>query len=296
MNNDTYQIITDRIIEKLSAGVIPWKHFSTLRADESAPRNYLSERPYNGVNYFLLSMMQYRSPYWLTFKQAKSLGGNVRKGEKSTPIVFWSFTDVKDPDSRPGEISSRDKRHAFLKRFNVFNQEQVDGIELKAMPETPSGRDTSPNDTADAVIHSMHNAPTIDYVDSPSAFYRPSTDTIQMTNKQHCVNDDRFYEVLFHELTHSTGHKKRLARDGVGNSHAFGSREYGREELIAEMGAAFLCAECGISQGTIDDSSAYIDNWLKLFRSDTKILIQAAGKAQKACDFILGRKYRGNVE
>jgi antirestriction protein ArdC len=285
MNSDTYQIITDRIIAKLEQGVVPWKHYTTLRSDECAPRNLLSNRPYHGVNFFLLSMMGYQSPYWLTYRQAQELGGNVRKGEHSVPIVYWNFVEREDKET--GETKSV----PFLKYFSVFNAEQVEGIDPK-IPSAPIERETSANQEAERIVASMPQRPVIEHGAFSVACYSPSTDTVKMTEQKLCVSDARYYEVLLHELTHSTGHASRLNREKEMNGwHAFGSKEYSREELVAEMGAAFLCAECGLSQATIDDSAAYIDSWLKVLKADPKAVVLAAGKAQKAADFILGRTY-----
>jgi antirestriction protein ArdC len=285
MNSDTYQIVTDRIIAKLNEGTIPWKHYTSLRSEESAPRNYVSDRPYHGINYFLLSMMGYRSPSWITYNQAKALDGQVRKGEKSVPIVYWNFVERQDRET------GKAKQIPFLKYFSVFNAEQVEGIDPK-FPSSAIERETTPNQEAERIITNMPNSPTIVNGDFPIACYSPSSDTVKMTEQKSCVSDERYYEVLLHELTHSTGHKSRLNREKeMGGWHAFGSKEYSREELVAEMGAAFLCSECGLSQSTIDDSASYIASWLQVLKVDPKAVVMAAGKAQKAADFILGRSY-----
>jgi antirestriction protein ArdC len=286
MNTDTtYQIVTDRILERLQAGVIPWKHYTNLRSEESAPRNIVSGKPYHGVNYFLLSMMGHRSPWWLTFKQAKDLGGFVRKGEHSMPITYWNFVEAEDRET------GKPKSIPFLKHFNVFNSEQVDGIDAK-IPDLPAPRETKPNEEAQAIVANMPNRPGITYGAFPIACYSPSEDTVKMTKAELCVSDERFNEVLLHELVHSTGHSSRLNREKeMGGWHAFGSKEYSREELVAEMGAAFLCSFCGIIQATIDDSASYIDGWVKHLKGDAKLVVQAAGKAEKAAKYILNQSF-----
>jgi antirestriction protein ArdC len=229
MNTDTYQIITDRILERLQAGVIPWKHYSNLRSEESAPRNLVSGRPYHGVNYFLLSMMGHKSPYWLTFKQAKDLGGFVRKGEHSMSITYWNFVTVEDKDKRQGEVSSREKQIPFLRYYSVFNSSQVEGIDAK-IPDLPTPRETTANKEAERIVGNMPNRPAIVNGPFPIACYVPSEDKVKMTEQKLCVSDERYYEVLLHELTHSTGHPPRLNREKeMGGWHSFGSREYSKE-------------------------------------------------------------------
>ena len=282
MNTDTYQIVTDRILERLQAGVIPWKHYSNLRSEESAPRNLVSGRTYHGVNYFLLSMMGFKSPYWLTFKQAKDLGGHVRKGEHAMPITYWNFVETLDKET------GKPKSIPFLRYYSVFNSEQVDAIDAKIPEFNGKERETSANQEAERIVANMPNRPAIVNGPFSIACYSPSEDTVKMTEQKLCVSDERYYEVLLHELTHSTGHHSRLNREKeMGGWHSFGSREYSKEELVAEMGAAFLCAECGISQATIEDSASYIDGWVRHLKGDHKLVVHAAGKAQKAADYIL---------
>jgi antirestriction protein ArdC len=286
MNTDTYELITSKILERLEAGVIPWKHYSNLRSEQSAPRNLVSGRQYHGANYFLLSMMGYRSPWWLTFMQAKNLGGCVRKGEKSTPIIYWNL--VERTDKETGEVESI----PFLKYFSVFNSEQVDGIDAR-FPELPKTRATTANQEADRIVENMPNRPMIVYGTFPVASYSPSDDTVRMTKAELCVSDDRFHEVRFHEIGHASGSQNRLNRQ---INNVFGSPDYAREELCAECIAAFLCSECGISQATIDDSASYIDSWIRQLKGNPKLFVQAAGKAAKGADYILGRTEQAKVE
>jgi antirestriction protein ArdC len=279
MSTDTYQLITDRIIAKLEAGTIPWKHYTTIKASEGAPRNYCSGRQYNGINYFLLGMMGYSSPHWLTFNQAKDQGGMVRKGQKSMPIVYWNFSERED--KKTGE----NKSIPFLKYFNVFNAEQIDGIDAR-IPKPSDGRETNANELAEQIIATMPNRPVIKTGEFAAASYSPSADIVRMTAQKFCVSDSAYYSTLLHELVHSTGHHSRLNRP-LGDS--FGSTGYSREELIAEMGAAFLCAECGIAQETEDNAASYVASWLRVLKNDPKAVVTAAGKAQKASDFILNK-------
>src|ERR1700722_13186151 len=166
MKSDTYQIVTDRIIAKLNEGTIPWKHYTTLRSDESAPRNYVSERPYHGINYFLLFMMGYKSPNWMTYNQAKALDGQVRKGEKSVPIVYWNFVEREDRET------GKAKQITFLKYFSVFNAEQVEGIDPK-IPGLPIERETTANQEAERIVTNMPNRPGVEHGAFSIACYSP---------------------------------------------------------------------------------------------------------------------------
>jgi len=280
-----YAVITDRIIELLEKGVIPWHR---PWAGGEAPRNLASGKPYRGINPFLLSAAGYASSWWLTFNQAKQRGGHVRKGEQSTPVVFWKWLIV--PDKESGEPGKR-KRIPFLRYYRVFNVEQCEGIEAPAL-KLPGGAcgGFSPIEAAERIVQTMPKAPAI-VTGEPRAYYRPATDTVNMPARELFESGEGYYTTLFHELTHSTGHASRLSRPGVGDVAAFGSQTYSREELIAEMGAAYLCGEAGIVQRTIDNAASYIASWLKRLKDDRKLIIVAAAQAQKAADFILGRSF-----
>jgi antirestriction protein ArdC len=281
MKTDTYQIVTDRIIAKLQAGTIPWKHFASSPLAE--PKNLVSRKPYRGINHFLLSGSKYRSEFWLTYKQAQDLGGHVKKGEKSEIIVFWKFLDVEDKET--GEH----KEVPLLRHYRVFNAQQCEGIDFTKLIE-PVERISDPIAAAESIVDNMPNRPRMVIDQTPKAYYSPAEDLVHITKRSACVSDSAYYDTLFHELTHSTGHKSRLARmEGDTASCRFGSKPYANEELVAEMGAAMLCAESGIFQETEENSAAYIASWLTKLANDTKLIVHAAGKAQKAVDFILNR-------
>jgi antirestriction protein ArdC len=280
---DTYQMVTDRIIAKLEAGTVPWKHFAA--SPLGAPKNLISKKPYHGINYFLLGAhgSKYNSPYWLTFRQAQELGGHVRKGERSEMVVFWKFLEIEDKET--GEK----KQIPFLKYSHVFNVEQCEGLKLQPTAEGQAPRKTDPIKEAEAIVEKMPNRPRLQIDSCPSAYYSPSGDYVHMTARERCVSDERYYETLFHELTHSTGHKSRLDRmESDTGWKRFGSPSYCNEELVAEMGAAMLCAEAGIFQDTLEDSAAYIASWLSRLHNDKTLVVKAAGKAQKSTDYILG--------
>jgi antirestriction protein ArdC len=279
MKKDVYQIVTDQIISQLEAGTVPWR--KPWKAENGGnPANFISRKPYRGVNWFMLTFSPYASPYWLTFKQAQSLGGCVRKGEKGTPIVFWNWVDSKTEKRADGTP----KKVPFLKYFTVFNVEQCDGLDIPTW-SAPSA-EFNPIEEAEKIVAGMPKAPRISH-GGARAFYRPSDDSVTMPPRESFDTEGNYYSVLFHELTHATGHESRLNRKGVVELAAFGDETYAKEELIAEMGAAFLCAESGI-ENTIDTSAAYIAAWLKALKNDAKLVVQAAAQAQKAADFILG--------
>ena len=227
-----YEIITSRIVEELEKGVVPWrKPWRTL-----PPVNLISKKPYRGINVFLLALQGYGSQYWLTFNQAKQLGGNVRKGEHGTKIVFWKF-DTYETETTDGE--TEEHKSAFLRYYTIFNLEQTEG--LKALLALPPA---FPIQSAEQIVKAMPNPPRFEQ--DFQAAYIPSTDIVTMPSRTAFESQAEYYSTLFHELTHSTGHQSRVGREGIENIAAFGSESYSREELIAEMGAAMLCGLAGI--------------------------------------------------
>lgn len=283
MKTDVYDRITTRICDLLEAGTVPWH--KAWFCESSMPRNLISGKKYRGINSFLLGCSDYASPHWLTFKQAKALGGNVRKGEKSTPIIFWQFLEKPDKDTgEPVKIP-------MLKHYNVFNVDQCELPEGKvpAIPEAPSNEFT-PIQLCEQLIDNMPSPPRIVHPGMQPC-YQPRVDVVKMPKPELFDGAAEYYSTMFHELTHSTGHESRLKREGITNPARFGSHRYSKEELVAEMGAAFLCGHCGIENATIDNSAAYLRHWLEVLKSDSKMVIQAAGAAQKAADYILGTTF-----
>ena len=279
---NVYQLVTERIIERLEAGVVPWHR---PWASTGRPKNLISGREYHGVNIFLLSSMDYDSPYWLTWHQLKRLGGYVRKGAKACPVVFWKRYD-RETDEVDEDGNLVVKTRAFLRYFSVFNTTQCEGIAKHVPePELPS-RDFSPVQEAEIVVSGMPQRPTVEHGRS-QASYVPATDTVRMPRRTRFASAEGYYATLFHELSHATGHTTRLDREGITAVAAFGSDRYSEEELIAEMGAAFLCGHVGIDTATIDNSAAYIHHWLLKLRDDRRLVVHAAAQAQKAADFIL---------
>lgn len=283
-----YEIITDKIIAALEKGVVPWKKpFST-----GLPQNLVSKKEYRGINVLLLMCSQYSAPYWLTFKQAQSLGGSIKKGEKGSPVVLWKFTDfikkTKDNETEltaeagstkiTGSASKGSKRYPLLRYYTVFNVEQCEAITYP----------TPQNIVADIVeCENIVEKTKCVIQDGAEAYYSPGSDTVTVPKKGYFQNMASYYSTMFHELSHWTGHQSRLNREGVQKVN-FGSEVYSKEELIAEMGAAFLCAHTGIeNDATVGNSSSYIGSWLRKLQEDKKMVIFAAAQAQKAAEFII---------
>ena len=275
-----YDKITERIIAMLETGTVPWR--KPWQAKAGFPRNLVSGKPYRGINVFLLHAMSYESPFWLTFKQAQQLGGTVRKGEKACPVVFWKQLEIEDRESHEIE------KIPMLRFYYVFNTAQCDGLKDIPAPvvETPLSAPTKPEE----IIAFMPQRPEIKY-GMRKAFYSPAEDIIAMPDRERFENEAGFFSTLYHEAIHSTGHVSRLNRPTLTESAGFGSNPYCKEELIAEMGAAFLCGQAGIGESTLENSAAYLQNWLEQLQNDKKLIVQAAAQAQKAADFILGTKF-----
>lgn len=287
-NQKVYEKITGIIIKKLEEGVAPWRKPWTAAG---FPKNLITKKEYRGVNLFLLHLSAYDSPYWLTFRQVKGLGGTVRQGEKSMPVVFWSTKSIDEVDSTTGEPKKREV--PVLKYYSVFNVEQCDGLK-DVPPPVVRQIDFQPIEKCVEIIMGMPSRPWIAHEPGDfRAYYSPNDDRINMPMNESFESKKAYYATLFHEITHSTGHKSRLNRKEIAEYNPFGSKDYGKEELVAEMGASFLCGIVGIDNTTIDNSASYIDNWLKTIREDKKLVICAASKAQHAVDYVLGRTAAG---
>jgi antirestriction protein ArdC len=271
-----YEQITERIIAMLEKGDIPWK--KSWKTRSAWPCNLVSKRPYQGINVFLLHAMSYESPFWLTYKQALELGGNVRKGEKACHVIFCKRFEVEN--AKTGEV----EKVPMLRFYYVFNASQCENLKsIPAAPEAPASAPTKPEE----IVAGMPARPEIKH-GMRAAFYHPKEDFVGMPDRPRFDTGAAYFSTLFHELIHSTGHACRLNRPSVAEGSSFGTDPYSKEELIAEMGAAFLCGQAGIEENTMENSAAYIQGWLKKFQDDKKLIVQAASQAQKAANFILG--------
>ncbi len=286
MNAFIYEKITGIIIAKLEQGIVPWhKPWN----DAGAPKSLISKRPYKGINVFLLGSLNYELPYFLSFNQLKNIGGSVKKDAKASLVVFYKWFEAVDEKGNPViDNNGRAKRVPMLRYYYVFNIAQCYGIDEKYIPEI-SRRKFNPIKRAEKIFEGMPTKPYMEHNGSMACYY-PSIDTIKMPPVDSFESDEATYSTLFHEMVHATGHKSRLNRKGVAERVSLGSEQYSQEELIAEMGSAFLCAEAGIENKVINNSAAYIASWLSRLRDDKKMVILAAGAAQRACDYILGVK------
>ncbi|MBU0752973.1 MAG: DUF1738 domain-containing protein [Gammaproteobacteria bacterium] len=280
--NDIYQAVTDRIIASLETGtppwIIPWTDHTAL------PSNLATGKPYRGINILMLSIEAMSRGYgdsrWVTLKQANELGAKVRKGEHGTSIVFFKFKEVEEEkDNGFTEASEEPKRVVpMLRSYTVFNTSQLEFLperfELRGTPAwQPIGEAEQLLYASGAVIRHGGNR----------AFYSPSEDMIRLPPPAWFPDSDDYYAVALHELTHWTGHPQRLNRM-LGKRH--GIDAYAYEELVAEMGAAFLCAYCGLPARL--EHASYIDHWLDALKRDKRLIFVAAGAAQKAADYALG--------
>ena len=284
-----YQTVTDRIISSLKACVIPWeKPWKMPRyVGGPFPRNFYTGKPYRGINVLLLWSSEYNSPFWLTFKQAQALKGTVRKGEHGTQIIFYK--QLPEYAKKDDEATGEDERVPFvLCHYTVFNVEQCDGLTLPEISQPAIAPEIDEDEVCESIVTGWESRPAL-HLNSPTeyrAYYRPSTDSVHMPARSRFVDAPHYYSTLFHELIHSTGHESRLNRTF---GDRFGDEHYSKEELVAEMGAAFLCAIAGIANEHTDrNTTAYIQNWVEKLEEDNRLIVHAAANAQRAVDLILG--------
>lgn len=286
------KIITDKIIAKLKEGVVPWKKPWTGGGAFGETFNLVSKKPYRGINAIMTALGDWESPYFVTHKQAKEKNAVIRKGEKGTPIVFWKKVSIEtDEEIKTGPNKGKKKKRdvLFMRYYTVFNVAQCDGLE-KYLPEPPPPKSIQETiEEAEKIVKGYKGIPAFTNGNG-RAWYRPSTDEIGMPERERFSGAPEWYSTLFHEMVHSTGHKKRLNREEMTDMVMFGDHSYSKEELTAEMGSAFLCGHAQISQAVISNQTAYIQCWLKKLENDPKFVISAAQKAQKAVDHIMGRK------
>lgn len=271
---DLYQTITDKIIAALETGTAPWiKPWASL----GAPRNAITGREYSGINTVLLAMTDYTSNLWLTFQQAKAAGGHVRKGEKGTTVVFFKPLTIREKNEQRIEV---EKVIPLLRSFTVFNTQQIDNLPMKfTQTVKPLLNEFTDNEAAESLLSQaiIRHA-------SNKACFIPSADVILLPRKTEFKSVPDYYATALHELTHWTGHKDRLARNFTGR---FGDSAYAFEELVAELGAAFLCASTGID-GQLQHES-YIASWLKVLRHDKKAIFTAATAARRAVELLTSK-------
>ena len=283
---DPYQLVTDTIIAHLERGVVPWR--CPWNRSTGRPRNFSTGREYQGVNVLLLGIQRYASPWWLTLRQAQERGGSVRKGERGSTVIKWGRHNrtVKNGDGTEDE-----KKTFFLKTYCVFNACQIDGILFPATEEESPVDSKERIARAEKLAREMPQPPTIIEGRSTQASYRVRADTVQMPALERFARAEDYYLTLFHELTHATGHASRLNRKSVIESDGFGGEVYSQEELVAEIGAAFLGTEADIIRDEHEQSASYLRGWLDALREPDarRWIVQAATQAGRAADYILGR-------
>lgn len=262
-----YELVTTRILAEMEKGIIPW-----VRPWQGShkPVNWSTGRAYRGINRLLSPPGEYA-----TFNQIKNAGGRILKGEKSHLVTFWKKLEKKDEET--GETNTI----PFLRYYNVFEiNTQCEGLTSKYI--TPINH--NPAEQAQAIVENYTDRPLIK--EGTTAYYEPTSDKLFIPNLKTFFKIEEYYKVLFHELIHSTGHSKRLNRPTITQLAAFGSAEYSKEELIAELGASFLAGEAGLNY-SIENTAAYLQSWIKIFKNDSKMLVYAASAAEKASDYIL---------
>lgn len=283
----TYDIITDNFIKALEAGTCPWKMPWSKMA--LTPLNAHSKKAYSGINFLSLASAFYASPYFATFKQLQELGGQVKKGEKASPVCYFSFIEK---DIRTGKKATKEtpkeliEKIPFLRYSNVFNFTQCDGVS-QALPAKYSKLDFKPIERAETVLNSWYEKPAIKH-GMQQACYMPADDMVMMPVKSSFNSESEYYAAIFHELAHSTAHESRLNRPL--ESHMMDRESYAKEELIAELTSSFIMAHCRIDNDTFDNSASYLQSWLKALKNDPKMIVQACSKASKAFEMIVGCK------
>ena len=280
--NNVYEIITNRILEELGKGNIPWRK-PWICVGGASCISYVTRKPYSILNQILLG----EPGEYLTFNQVKSLGGSVKKGAKSKMICFYNVVE-KVVTNENGEDEVR--RTPYLRYYNVFHINDTDGIPTKE--KAVELKNTSPIEDAEKII--------TDYIErdgkltfTPTlgdrAFYSPATDAVVVPLISQYENAEEYYSTAFHELTHSTLKPYRCNRESDGKAAAFGDEVYSREELVAEIGSSILCYEANLDDAkTFKNSVAYIQSWMKQLENDPKMIVWAASRAEKAAKYILG--------
>lgn len=283
MSIDVHALITKQILAMLEQGVAPWRSPILASSGAGWPQNLASGQKYRGVNVFLLAFTAwakgYESSSWLTFNQAKAKGGSVKKGEKATTVVFYKPYDKVD------KATGESVTIPLLRYYHVFNLSQCEGVADLLSAEREPDRLFTPIESAEAVVKLYRNGPKLCH-EGTQAYYRPLMDSVHIPAPGRFQSPEAYYATLFHELAHSTGHSSRLDRGLDTKLAPFGTPDYGQEELIAELCAALIAGSCGIAPVTIENQAAYLQGWIKALKGDKRLVIGAAGAAQRAADWI----------
>ena len=304
--NQAYEEITQAILQKLASGTAPWrKPWSASAATLGEAKNLITQKLYNGVNAILTAMQGYESPYWLTEKQATQLGAKLKSEQFATRICHFQPWSRATQNPTP-ETESKGFAGGYLKTFAVYNIDQFENLPERMNPaliypnrQKASQTEFQKIDACEKLSKRFVGAPKVTHHLSRACYF-PQIDVINMPKPELFTKATDYYATLWHEFGHSTGHTSRLTRKTLMDYNPFGSQNYSKEELVAEMTSAFLCAEAGIDGATLDNSASYISGWLKVLRNDPKLVVSAAAQAQKAANFILGktekRSYKSNSQ
>lgn len=276
MNKKIVNEINERILNALDQQIIPWKQ---SWKNGIMNQNAISGHTYSGINELLTNCNSFSSPYWITFNQLKGTGGSIKKGEKSTPIIFFSKVQKKEST----ETDQKNDTYVLLKTYRVFNLDQITGFTM-----THPIEDSTPAvSSCETIIDQMKNKPTIINKNGSKCAYQSTTDSIFMVNKNQFESLFDYYHVLFHELIHSTGHESRLNRSSITKNPQFGSKNYALEELIAEIGANYLSNLANIQNNVcFDQSVSYINHWKSVIQNQPNAFLIASQRAQKAVQYI----------
>jgi antirestriction protein ArdC len=285
MSDTIHRMVTERMIAALERGTVPWH--KPWQAAAGRPTSMTTGQPYRGVNVFLLGLTAaeegYGSRYWGTYRQIAQLGGQVRRGEHSTLVVFWKPIEVADRDPQTGDVTV--KQVPLLRYYRVFNAAQAHRLPDQFHPAPE--QDTQIAEPHAALDGYLARGPALRDGAGNRAAYHPATDTIRLPLRSQFRSAEHYYATAFHEAAHSTGHPSRLNRPGIAAFDHFGSNRYAREELVAEMSSSILCAETGIDDSELfDNFAAYIAGWLSTLNHDRTLVVAAAAQAQRACDLI----------
>jgi len=279
MSEKVMEMLADKFIEKLEQGTAPWRRpWSTAMGNPG--RNAITSKAYRGYNFWATAMSGYNCPLWLTFKQARENGASVRKGQKGTRIVYVAFDE--------------DDNFRGIRFYTVFNLAQMDlegskfeGIELNETPPEVSPEDRI--ESAEKMFSEWSKAPKLYEIEN-RAYYSPTHDIINMPDFDKFASGHEYYATLFHESVHATGHESRLSRKTVTRMNAFGSYDYGVEELIAELGSARICYELGFDGEVFENSASYVSGWIKKIKADPSIVYRACVESEKAYRHIAPQK------
>ncbi|WP_243153504.1 ArdC family protein [Senegalia massiliensis] len=281
---NVYDYVTERIIKQLEEGTIPWQK----PWKGGLPINYISRKPYRGIN---LTLLPYSGEY-LTFKQAKKLGATLKEGESKNwhMVTFFKFNDYKkEVVNKKGEKEIKIKTYPILRYYKVYHIDSFDGLESKL-----DVSEHDPIESAEEILNRYSEVPI--YHKDNRAYYQPKNDVINVPKKELFETIEEYYSTAFHEMVHSTGHEERLDRFTNTDQFQFGSESYSFEELVAELGSSMLCGIAGIEDVTIDNSASYIKGWLSKLKNDKHLIVKASSQAQKACDYIQNLSSQQNIK